>query len=59
MLVEHIYRQGKRYENVKELQESLDSEWVTFCQKDTQKLYDSMPNHMFELTQADDKETFY
>ncbi|GBN14476.1 Transposable element Tc3 transposase [Araneus ventricosus] len=52
MLVERVYGQGRQYENVKELHESLDSVWNTFCQKDIQNLYDSMPNRVFELIQA-------
>ncbi|GBM86952.1 hypothetical protein AVEN_228017-1, partial [Araneus ventricosus] len=52
MLVERVYGQERQYENVKELHESLDSVWNTFCQKDIQNLYDSMPNRVFELIQA-------
>ncbi|GBN49211.1 Transposable element Tc3 transposase [Araneus ventricosus] len=47
MLVERVYGQERQYENVKELHESLDSVWNTFCQKDIQNLYDSMPNRVF------------
>ncbi|GBL83624.1 Transposable element Tc3 transposase, partial [Araneus ventricosus] len=49
MLVERVYGQGRQYENVKELHESLDSVWNTFCQKDIQNLYDSMPNRVFGI----------
>ncbi|GBM75952.1 Transposable element Tc3 transposase [Araneus ventricosus] len=55
MLVERVYGQERQYENVKELHESLDSVWNTFCQKDIQNLYDSMPNRVFELIQAGEK----
>ena len=41
------------------LQESFDSVWDIFCQKDIQKLYDSMPNRVFDLIQAGGKETSY
>ena len=50
MTVERVYRQGRRFENVKELQESLDSVWDTFCQEDIQK--DRVTNRVFELIQA-------
>ncbi|GBM12284.1 Transposable element Tc3 transposase [Araneus ventricosus] len=49
MLVERVYGQGRQYENFKELHESLDSVWNTFCQKDIQNLYDSMPNWELDL----------
>ena len=50
ILVERVYEQGKQYENVKELRESLDSVWNTFCQKYIKKLYDSMPNCVFKTS---------
>ncbi|GBM54729.1 Transposable element Tc3 transposase [Araneus ventricosus] len=59
MLVERVYGQRRQYENDKELHKSLDSVWNTFCQKDIQNLYDSMPNCMFELIQAGGKKTSY
>ena len=59
MLVERIYGQGNQYENVKELQESLDSVWNIFCPKDIQKLYDSMLNTVFDLIQASGKKTSF
>lgn len=59
ILAREVYRGGRQYANQFELKESIVNAWHKIPQSQVQKLFDSMPRRMQELSNKKGKETKY
>lgn len=59
ILAREVYRNNRQYANQKELKVSIVKAWHNISQRQIQKLFDSLPRRMQELSDKKGKETKY
>ena len=59
ILARRVYMNNRQYDDVDQLKSSIEKEWKALETEFLQKLVDSMPNRLFELTKANGSWTHY